>query len=455
MVAAAAPAPRARTGSTAARAAIWLGIYLAAVTVPLFALLPDADSTGRGFWRDFSLALGYAALAMFGVSFALTARFRRATAPFGIDIVYYFHRYLALLALAIAAAHYLILRIANPAALGAADPRIAPAYMSAGRIALLLFVVIVTLALARRVLRFEYDRWRISHAALATTAVALSIWHLLGAGNLLDRPWKQALWAAYGLFWLALLVWVRLIRPWRLAQRPWRVTAVRPERGRVHTLVLAPPADARLSFAPGQFAWLTLRASPFAMREHPFSIASSAHRPRGDEPIELSIKALGDFTATIKDVRTGETAYVDAPYGNFTCDAYPHAQRFVFVAGGIGSAPFMSMLRTAADRNDRRAFVLFYGNRSWERVAFREELERLGQRLDLRVVHVLQEPPADWRGERGFVTRELLARHLPLDEARVEYFLCGPTPMTSSVEKALASLGVPAARIHSEIFDWV
>jgi predicted ferric reductase len=450
-----APAARARTGSAAARAAIWLGIYLAVVVLPLFALLPDADSTGRGFWRDFSLALGYAALAMFGVSFALTARFRRATAPFGIDIVYYFHRYLALLALAIAAAHYLILRIANPAALGAADPRIAPAYMSAGRIALLLFVVIVTLALARRVLRFEYDRWRISHAALATTAVALAIWHLLGAGNLLDRPWKQALWAAYGLFWLALLVWVRLLRPWRLAQRPWRVTAVRPERGRVHTLVLEPPADARLSFAPGQFAWLTLRASPFAMREHPFSIASSAHRPRGDEPIELSIKALGDFTATIEDVRPDEIAYVDAPYGNFSCDRHPHAQRFVFVAGGIGIAPFMSMLRTAADRNDRRAFVLFYGNRVWERVAFREELERLVQRLDLRVVHVLQEPPADWRGERGFVTRELLARHLPPDDAQTEYLLCGPTPMTSSVERALTALGVAAARIHSEIFDWV
>lgn len=448
-------AAHAHRRSTAARAAIWLGIYLAVVVVPLFALLPAADSIGRGFWRDFSLALGYAALAMFGLSFALTARFRRVTAPFGIDIVYYFHRYLAILALAIAAAHYLILRSANPAALGAADPRIAPAYMTAGRLALLLFIAIVVLSLARRALRLEYDRWRISHAALATAAVALSIWHLLGAGNLLDRPWKQALWAAYGLFWLALIVWVRLLRPWRLTQRPWRVIAVRPERGRVHTLVLAPPPGTRLSFAPGQFAWLTLRASPFALREHPFSIASSAHRPRGDEPIELSIKALGDFTAAVKDARVGETAYVDAPYGNFSCDRYPHAQRFVLIAGGIGSAPFMSMLRTAADRNDRRAFVLVYGNRAWERVAFREELERLAQRLDLRVVHVLQEPPADWRGERGFVTREVLARHLPLDEAPVEYFLCGPTPMTASVEKALAALGVPAARIHSEIFDWV
>lgn len=434
---------------------LWLAIYLAAVTLPLFALLPDAQSAQHGFARDFSMALGYAALAMFGMSFALTARFRRPTAPFGIDIVYHFHRYLALLALAIAAAHYLILRVANPAALGAADPRVAPAYMTAGRVALLLFSIVVVLALARRAMGIEYDRWRISHAALATTAVALSIWHLLGAGNLLDRPWKQALWAAYGLSWLGLIAWVRVIRPWRLARRPWRVVDVRPERGRVHTLVLAPPPRTRLAFAPGQFAWLALRASPFAMREHPFSIASSAHRPRGDEPIELSIKALGDFTATIKDVRPGEKAYLDAPYGNFSFDRYPHAQRFAFIAGGIGIAPIIAMLRTAADRNDRRAFVLIYGNRTWDGVAFREELQRLTQRLNLRVVHVLMEPPTDWRGERGLVTHEVLTRHLSPDDAQAEYFLCGPTPMTAAVERALVSLGVPAARIHLENFDWV
>ncbi len=52
------------------------------------------------------MALGYAGMAMLGVQFALTARFKRATAPFGIDIVYYFHRYLAVAALAIVLAHY-------------------------------------------------------------------------------------------------------------------------------------------------------------------------------------------------------------------------------------------------------------------------------------------------------------------------------------------------------------
>src|SRR5512133_2163020 len=98
---------------TAPRAALasllWLAAYVLAVAVPLFALLPGR-AAGLGFGWDFPMALGYAGLAMLGVQFALTARFRRATAPFGIDIVYYFHRYLAVFALAVIGGHYTLLR---------------------------------------------------------------------------------------------------------------------------------------------------------------------------------------------------------------------------------------------------------------------------------------------------------------------------------------------------------
>jgi len=440
------------TSKTARDAVLWLGIYLLAVTAPLFALLPGASSPGRGFVWDFAMALGYAGVAMLGVQFALTARFKRATAPFGIDIVYYFHRYLAIAALVIVLAHYAFLRLYNPLALGPADPRAAAAHMTAGRLALGLFVLLVAISLARRVLRIEYDWWRRTHAAISTVAFALAVWHLLGAARYLEGGWKQGLWTAYGAFWLGVIGYVRLVRPWRVARRPWRVVDVRPERGQVHTLVLEPADRKGLRFAPGQFAWLTLRTSPYAMREHPFSIASSAEHT---DRIELSIKALGDFTATIGAVRAGEVAWVDAPYGTFGVDLRPEAEGYVFIVGGIGIAPALSMLRTLADRADRRPLWMFYGNRAWDRVAFREELERLESLLSLHLVHILQEPPADWRGERGLISEELFARHLPAQCARLEYFICGPTPMTHVAEVALARLGVPAERVHSEIFDWV
>jgi predicted ferric reductase len=445
------PAP-ARTRHKPTRdAALWLGLYVLAVTLPLFALLPAPASAGAGFTWDFAMALGYAGLAMLGIQFALTARFKRATAPFGIDIVYYVHRYLAIGAVLLVAAHVVLLQALVPMAL---DPRAAPAHMTAGRIAFVLFVVVVVSSVLRQRLRLPYEPWRIAHALLSTIAFALALWHLVGAGHYLDRPWKQLLWIAYGLFWLGLTAYVRVIRPARLARAPWRVREVRPEHGRVTTLVLQPPAGQRIDFAPGQFAWLSLADSPWSMQEHPFSIASSAERR---DAIDLSIKALGDFSTAVQDVRPGTLAWVDAPYGTFGIDELPDAPGYVFVAGGVGIAPIMSMLRTLADRGDRRPLVLFYGNRVGDRIAFREELDALARRLALSVVHVLQEPPPDWQGETGFITQQVLARHLPPEplRARVHYLLCGPTPMTRGVERSLAALHVPAGRVHSEIFDWV
>ncbi len=430
----------------------WLGAYLVVVTAPLFALLAGPVPPPGGFWWDFSMGLGFAALAMMGVQFILTARFRRATMPFGIDIIYYFHRFLAIFALVIAASHYLIIRIDNPAALGAANPVNAPAHMSAGRAAIALFLFLVLSSLTRRRLGVDYDLWRWTHALVATIAFVFALWHVVATGYYIGTDWKQALWTGYGLFWIALIGHVRIIKPWRMLRSPYRVAEVRRERGDAYTLILEPEGHAGMRFQPGQFAWLTLGGSSFALKEHPFSMASSAARAG---TIEFGIKAVGDFTRSAMNVPPGQKAFLDGPYGAFSTDRHPRAPGYVFVAGGVGVAPIMCMLRTLADRGDRRPLVLFYGNRRWERVLYREELEALAASLDLRVIHILGEPPEDWRGERGLLTPAILERHLPASRGGLHCFICGPTAMTQVTEKWLAALGIQRARIHSELFEWV
>lgn len=207
-----------------------------------------------------------------------------------------------------------------------------------------------------------------------------------------------------------------------------------------------------MRFAPGQFAWLTLGASPFALKEHPFSIASSAVRAG---TIEFGIKAVGDFTRSVMNVSPGQKAFLDGAYGAFSTDRHPRAPGYVFVAGGVGIAPIMCMLRTLADRGDRRPLLLFYGNRRWERTLYREALDELAGGLNLRIVHILGEPPEGWDGEHGRLTQAMLERHLPADRAELHYFLCGPAAMTQSAEKSLAALGIRSAQIHSELFEWV
>ena len=432
--------------------ALWLCIYLLFVLAPPLILMLGEVPPGSGFWWDFSMALGFSAMAMMGVQFLLTARFRRASAPFGIDILYYFHRYLALIVLGMISLHYILIRINHADLLAVANPLSAPWYMTSGRVAFVLIAMLVITSLWRKRLRIHYDEWRLLHIGMATTGFFLALGHIEGVGYYIDAPAKRLLWTGYTLFWLCLIIYLRLIKPWRIRRRPYQVVDVRQERGNSWTLALEAKGHKGLSFRPGQFAWLTLRNSPWHIKEHPFSFSSSAV---DKSRLEFTIKELGDFTRTIKNIHIGETAYLDGPYGSFSVDRYPEVSGFVFIAGGVGVAPIISMLRTLADRHEQRPIWFIYSNNNWQDVIFREELEVLQQKLNLNLVHVLLEPPPDWRGETGFVTQQLLQKVLPDDVQNYEHFLCGPKPMSEIVQQGLRELKVPLCRIHFELFDMV
>lgn len=430
----------------------WCSVYLVLVLAPLLILILGEVPPGSGFWWDFSMALGFAGMSMMGVQFLLTARFRRASAPFGIDIIYAFHRYLAVFAWLLILLHILVIRIDYKEAVGAINPLTAPWHMTAGRLALVLFALLIVTSLWRKPLRIRYDEWRILHIVLALTAFLLALGHIEGVGYYINTPAKRWLWSSYTSFWVLLIVYVRLLKPWQMHNRPYRVAEVRREADNSWTLALKPDGHKGMRFEPGQFAWLTLGASPWHIKEHPFSFSSSAARP---DRLEFTIKELGDFTRTVKKTPVGEVAYLDGPYGAFSMDRHANAPGFVFIAGGVGSAPIVSMLRTLADRKDHRPLWFIYASNRWEDTLFRDKLEALKERLELRLVYVLTEPPANWKGESGFIKPELLRKVLPYDAKKYEYFLCGPKPMSERVQRGLRELRVPLGKVHFEIFHLV
>ena len=168
----------------------------------------------------------------------------------------------------------------------------------------------------------------------------------------------------------------------------------------------------------------------------------------------MTIRNLGDFTSRIGDVPVGRRVYLDGPYGAFTIDRNP-ADMHVLIAGGVGITPMMSMIRTLADRGDKRPVILLYGNKDWDAVTFREELDALKKRLNLTVVHVLEKPRDGWAGEKGYINATVLERHLPAPFADHEYFICGPDVMMDAIERALSKLDVPLAKYHSERYSFV
>jgi predicted ferric reductase len=426
--------------------------YLAIAMLPLaIAALPPRPP-GRAFGIELAVALGFVGWAQVGLQFGLIARFQRISRPFGIDLVMQLHRQLGFVAVGFVLAHALLLPLLRPAVLALLDPRRGGWGLLLGALSTFALLLLIALSLGRRRLRLAYEVWRFVHVLLGAGALVAALAHVSLSGAYAQTPWKRAALALQAAAALGLVAHLRLVRPALLRRRPFEVVEVREEAPSTWVVTVAPVGHEGLRFAPGQFAWVRFGPSPWTLVEHPFSFSSSAESPRR---IEFAIKELGDFTNAIGRLPPGTRAWLDGPHGSFSSDFEPAAGGLLLVAGGIGITPALSMLRTFADRGDRRPHVLVYATSRWERTAFRGALAALSRALDLRVVHVLESPPEGWTGEAGHVTTGLLARVLAGDPVVRHAFVCGPDAMMASVERSLRALGFPRERLHLERFQMV
>ena len=436
--------------SPSAVAVLWIVGYLSLTLFPLLVLLLHPAPSGRGFWTEFSVALGFIGLAMMALQFILTARVNRIETSYGIDILLQFHRYTSLVAFFMVLVHPVILFIAQPETLQLLNFPQAPWRARMAILGTLAFLAMVVTTIWRKPLKIPYEPWRASHTILAVVALGFGFAHALAVGNYLGLFWKAVLWGGIILISLWLIIYVRLVKPWLMTKKPYVVEEVLPQRGDVWTLALRPLGHEGFTFEPGQFAWLTLNITPLSMREHPFSMSSSADRA---DRIEFGIKAIGDFTKGIKDVQPGTRAYLDGPYGVFTTERYWDSAGFVLIAGGVGITPIFSILLTAAERKDDRPFLLIYAASSWDDLTYQQELDALKEKLDLSIVYVLRKVHDDWAGDTGYVDQALLEKYIPLHRGSRHYFVCAAPVMMDAVERALFELNVPVTNVHMEHFD--
>ncbi|HOX88584.1 MAG TPA: ferredoxin reductase family protein [Burkholderiaceae bacterium] len=401
-----------------------------------------------------SSGLAWVGLAIFALEFLLVTRIHMVTGPYGQDALLQFHREIALVGAACVAAHLVLVGWRGVPPRAFVDPfAMGTVAFGAGSLALWALGALLATSLARRLLRLSYEAWLLLHRwlGLALVVAAGLHAHALMAS---PTPLLKALVLGYGALVLLSLGWVRVWKPWSQARRPWVLLDNRAERGRARTLVLRPLGHAGLAFAPGQFCWLRT-AGPWAREAHPVSMSCSAERA-ADAPLEFTIKALGDWSGTrVPGLAPGARLWLDGPYGVFTPERH-EGPGFVFIGGGVGVTPLASMVQTLLDRDDARPLLLVHAANAWEGLCLRERFEeRARQHPNLRWVPVLESPPADWGGERGYVTAALLRRYLPPRHTSLQYFVCGPAPMMDAMERVLAELGVPADRVHTERYDMV
>lgn len=441
-------------GRKALPARILAALVLAIGLAPLALALAGGEAPANR-WREFSAALAMSGFALLLLQFVLSGRFFVLSGDAGIDVVMRLHQLVARTLFAFLLIHpflYAAPRLFS--ARGGAGDLLLMLFQSGrlrtGVIAWLLLIVLMGMAIWRDRLPLRYETWRLTHGLGAGIVAALGLHHTLTAGTYSAAPALTALWLLLSLVALGSLAVVYLLRPLYKIQSPYRVTIVEPAAVRTWRIVIEPEKADAIVFRAGQFVWLNLGNSPFSLAENPFSISSApSMRPK----IEFIVKESGDFTNRIGAIEAGTTAYVDGPHGNFVLPASLD-KPVVFIAGGVGIAPVLAMLRALEQSGATTPVSLIYGNRIADQIVARGELEALCGKIGLRLHLVLSEPPPGWTGPVGQMTRDVLAECLGPVDAGTVFYVCGPLPMMDSVESSLKSLGVPAGQIVTERFRY-
>jgi len=372
--------------------------------------------------------------------YVLSSRIRLIERGIGLDKLFLVHRKFGVIGFVLILAHPTFLYISSFIQ-GYIPPF--PLLKIVGIAAFLILAVSAGAAiLYGRVRRLKYETWKNIHRAMYVV-LPLGFIHSFFLGADLYG------WSKIKVFWLILAfiyVVVLVYRIWNWAyvrRHPFKVMGVVEETHDTWSLYFG---GKHRDYKPGQFMIVRLIRDGKASEPHPFTISSSPTRDR----LSISVKSVGDFTSTIGNTKTSDLAYIDEPYGVFSFLNYD-VQHLVFIAGGIGITPFMSMLRYMYEKKMERNVTLIWGNKTENDIVFREELEKMAADMPLlKVVHVMSKQD-DWTGEKGYVDAEKLRKYVGNFQDS-QFFLCGPPRMTLLVEKTLRELSVSKKRIHYERF---
>ena len=215
-------------------------------------------------------------------------------------------------------------------------------------------------------------------------------------------------------------------------------------------LVLALPQDGEeFRFFPGQYVDIGI---PGSEDTRSFSMANISAKESGQLEFVIKCYPGGRFSEFLDTtLAVGDELPITGPFGVFTLRDSP--AELVFVGGGAGMAPILSVLRSLAERDPNRKATFYYGARARRDLCFEDELRALEQLLpNFTYVPALSEAGPDdaWDGEVGFITEVVRAHEHNLK--KTDAYVCGPPPMVEAAIAVLGELGAQEARIFYDKF---
>lgn len=308
-------------------------------------------------------------------------------------------------------------------------------HVTLGRIAFIgLLLLYITSALVRG--KLKYRPWKYIHF-ISYPVLGFSVLHIFGVQSSFDEPIIRALWSVC-LISLVTIICLRLRLILGISKHTYSVVSNKPLTSESWVIKLKGKTSILRNVEPGQYVYVQKNLHS---TEHPFSVVE-INNENGE--ITLGYKKFGRFTESLAKSNPGDTYLIDGPYGNFVPS---EDEKAVLIAGGIGITPLVN--RALKSKND----LLIYGNKTPESVAFSDPLRK---NMGSRLVEVFSEdfdrtkyPKAEY----GYITSDLIRKYVDNPDA-YNYYICGPSVMSSLVKKELLKLGVTKDRIISESFSF-
>ena len=228
------------------------------------------------------------------------------------------------------------------------------------------------------------------------------------------------------------------------------VTGITENGQTAKTIRLTPKGGYIPPFRPGQFVNVEMEING-VKTSRAYTISSPVTERRFYEiTVKRAPNAFGS-AHMLDDLRLGDSVTTSGPSGTFYRLPCVHGKRLVFIAGGSGITPFLSMLQTDADKLNRSYDIdLIYGSTSEDDIIGKEQLDELEAQGFVRVHHVISAPKAGCKYRTGFITGELI-NEIAGDVSACTFYMCGPNVMYHFVRDELQKLGVPRRAIRQEV----
>ncbi|MEK7170890.1 MAG: FAD-dependent oxidoreductase [Patescibacteria group bacterium] len=206
-------------------------------------------------------------------------------------------------------------------------------------------------------------------------------------------------------------------------------------------------------FKAGQHTDFTLIDPPYTDAEGNIRTFSFVNKP-GEKKLVIATRMRDKaFKNSLKEVPFGTKVQIKEPMGRFTLHN-DVSKPAVFLIGGIGITPVMSILGQWQTTNEKRDVLLFYANKNQVTTAYYEELATMAKANPNFhfILALTDQVPTDWQGETGRINEAMVRKYLT-DPAQAIFYASGPAVMVSAMVKLAESLGVPEEQIKTEDFD--